>query len=240
MTSRLTTLFIRSAGAILLAAALIRFLIAAGDAQVLALADPLLGIPLRYAVLLVGIAELAVAGICLFGKNPGLQLSWVAWLSFNCVIVRIGLYWMNVHVQGTCLGSLTDPLQIAQGIPGLLAQILPILLLIGSGSLLFRSWRTASKARKAGQNTSRQPEADYARMTCSSCGGHIAFSVKNLGQAIPCPHCKASITLRRDKSLKMSCAACQGHIEFPAHALGRILQCPHCRMDITLKEPATP
>jgi DNA-directed RNA polymerase subunit M/transcription elongation factor TFIIS len=165
----------------------------------------------------------------------------VAWLSFNYLIVRIGLFWMNAHIQGTCLGSLTDPLQIARGIPGLLAQLMPVFLLIGSGTLLFRSWRAASQERKSKPNTIGQQEmAEQCKMTCPSCGGHIAFSRQNDGQAIPCPHCKASITLRRERSLKMSCTACQGHIVFPAHALGRSLQCPHCRVDITLKEPATP
>ena len=46
--------FVYSAGAILLAAALIRFVIAAGDAPVLTMPEPILGIPIRYAVLAVG------------------------------------------------------------------------------------------------------------------------------------------------------------------------------------------
>ena len=85
--------FILSAGVILLAAALTRFLIAAGNAQVLSLPDPMLGIPLRYAVLLVGGFELAVALICLFGKRLGLQIGWLAWLGdqLRRVLDRIGL-----------------------------------------------------------------------------------------------------------------------------------------------------
>src|ERR1043166_9400695 len=79
--------FIFLAGGILLTAALTRFLIAFGNAQVMSVPEPLLGIPLRYAVLLVGGFELAVALICLFGKRTGLQLGWLAWLGTNYVVV---------------------------------------------------------------------------------------------------------------------------------------------------------
>ena len=73
--------FVYSAGVILVAAALIRFVIAAGDAPVLALPEPALGIPVRYAVLLVGGIEAGVALYCLFGRQVALQVSWLVWLS---------------------------------------------------------------------------------------------------------------------------------------------------------------
>jgi len=69
--------FIYTAGGILLAAALIRFLIVACHHPALALPEPLLGIPLRYAILAVGTLEIVVAGICLFGKNVRLQAAWL-------------------------------------------------------------------------------------------------------------------------------------------------------------------
>ena len=84
-------LFIYSAGGILFVAALIRFLIAAGGAQVLASPEPLIGIPLRYAVLTVGAFELLVALICLFGKHLLFQIGWLAWLSADFLVYRIGL-----------------------------------------------------------------------------------------------------------------------------------------------------
>ena len=118
--------FILSAGAILLAAALSRFLIAVGNAQVLALPEPMLGIPLRYAVLLVGGFELVVALICLFGRKTGLQLGWLAWLATNYAVYRIGLLTMDIHQQGTCIGSLTDPLNLARGTVGMIIGLLPL------------------------------------------------------------------------------------------------------------------
>ena len=81
--------FVYSAGGILLAAALIRFVIAAGNAPVLALPEPILCIPLRYAVLLVGAIEAAVALYRLFGRRIALQVGWLAWLAANFVFYRV-------------------------------------------------------------------------------------------------------------------------------------------------------
>jgi DNA-directed RNA polymerase subunit RPC12/RpoP len=81
--------------------------------------------------------------------------------------------------------------------------------------------------------------AEYVKMFCPACGGHISFSISNLGQKVSCPHCQTSVILRKpEEDLKMSCFFCHKHIAFPAHALGQKIQCPHCHMDITLKEPA--
>jgi DNA-directed RNA polymerase subunit RPC12/RpoP len=78
----------------------------------------------------------------------------------------------------------------------------------------------------------------YLKISCSHCGGHIEFASQNVGQQIPCPHCRKSIALRKPDFLKMACFFCKEHIEFPAHAIGEKMPCPHCKMDITLKEPA--
>jgi uncharacterized paraquat-inducible protein A len=80
--------------------------------------------------------------------------------------------------------------------------------------------------------------AEFLKISCPACGGHIAFAIQNLGQQIPCPHCQAVIALRKPESLKMSCYFCKEHIEFPAHALGQKIPCPHCNRSITLMERA--
>ena len=55
------------------------------------------------------------------------------------------------------------------------------------------------------------------KMICPACGGHVKFAAQNIGQQIPCPHCRAAITLRQpDENLKMTCVLCGGHVEFPA------------------------
>ena len=236
--------FILSTGAILLAAALERFLLAAGNAQVLALPEPMLGIPLRYAVLAVGAFELVVALICLFGKRVGLQIGWLAWLATNYVVFWIGLLMMHIHPQAACIGSLTDPLHLSRGMSGYIIEFAPLYLLLGSyvaaASLWFsadaRTTRLAGARQLAAQ---RDATAGLMKMFCSACGGHVKFAAQNVGQQIPCPHCHAAITLRKpDENLKMACVLCGGHVEFPPHAVGQKIPCPHCKMNITLRQPA--
>lgn len=219
-------LFICSAGGILLAASLIRFAIASGSSQALALPDPMIGISLRYAILVVGGLELVVALICLFGKRTGLQLGWLAWLATNYAIYRVGLLAMHYHPQATCIGSFTDPLHLSDGITGLIMGFMPFYLLAGSYAAMAWFWLEGRRAKAA----------KFIKMSCPACGVHLRFDERNAGQTIPCPHCQVSITLRKSEGLKMSCFFCHGHIDFPAHALGTKIACPHCRMDITLKE----
>ncbi len=219
-------LFIYSIGGILLAAALIRFLIAAGSTPVLDLPDPLLGIPLRYAVLTIGGLELTVAIICLFGQRLGLQVAWLAWLATDCAVYWTGLCVSRIHPQASCIGSLTDPLLLSRGTPGFLTAFLPVYLVLGSYASVVWLWLAWRKAKAA----------QFLRMSCPSCGIHIRFDDKNLGQKISCPHCRATVTLRKPDLLKISCFFCHEHIEFPVHALGQKIKCPHCQMDITLME----
>jgi hypothetical protein len=235
--------FILSAGGILQAAALIRFLIAAGDVQALSLPEPVLGIPIRFVVLAVGGFELIVAFICLFGKRAGLQIGWLAWLATNFVVYRIGLFLMHIHPQATCIGSLTDPLYLSRGVTGYLMEFIPFYLVLGSyaacGWLWFsKEGRAARLIATQRRIASRDAAAGLLKMFCPSCGGHIKFSSQNLSQKISCPHCQNETTLRKPDLLKMSCFFCKEHIEFPVHALGQKIPCPHCKMEITLKEPA--
>jgi hypothetical protein len=220
--------FIYSAGGILLLAGLERLLVAAGNAPALGLPEPMLGIPMRYAVLAVGTLELTVAVICLFGKRIGPQLGWVAWMTTNYAVYYFGALAANCHPQGTCIGSLTDPLLLARGAPGCITAFLPVYLLLGSYAGLISLWLGASRAKAA----------QLLKMSCPACGVHIRFDGRNIGQNTRCPQCQASITLRKPDVLKMSCFFCKEHIEFPAHALGQKIKCPHCEKAITLREAA--
>jgi len=223
--------FILPAGFILLVAALSRFLIVFGNAQVMMLAEPMLGIPLRYAVLLVGGFELAVAYICLFGKRASLQIGLLAWLATNYAVYRIALFTMGYHHQATAIGSLTDPLHMSRGLAGITVGLIPAFLLLGSYAALVWLW-LGNRAELA-----HSREAEFSKMSCPSCGTHIKFALQNLGQQLPCPRCNAAITLLKPENLKMSCFFCKGHIEFPPHAIGEKISCPHCKMNITLLKP---
>jgi hypothetical protein len=240
--------FIYSAGAILLAAALTRFIIAAGHHPALALPDPLLGIPLRYAILTVGLFELAVACFCLFGRNTLLQRGWLAWLATNFVVYQIGLVCSHVHPQATCLGGFTDPLALARGCPGVIVTLLPWYLVLGSYAALAAPWLGRRKAGPVASqakpgSASDQSQAGQApayvrflKIACNACGGHIEFPTNFFGEQIPCPHCRAVVTLQKAANLKMTCPACQGHLQFPDHALGQKIPCPHCETEIVLRK----
>jgi predicted RNA-binding Zn-ribbon protein involved in translation (DUF1610 family) len=221
-------LFIYSAGGTLLAAALIRFLIVFGNDPMLALPEPMLGIPLRLTLLIAGAFELLVALICLFGRQASYQINWLTWLVTNYFVYRIGLLIMGMHHQGTCIGGLTDPLHLANGVTGFILGLLPFYLLLGSCVGLGWIWLGEVWVWKT---------ADNLKMSCPACGVHIKFAAQNLGQKIPCPQCQKNITLRKPDLLKMACFFCREHIEFPSHAIGEKMPCPHCKMDITLKEP---
>jgi len=240
-----TKYFSYAAGGILLMAALIRFVIASGDAQILSRPDPLLGVQLRYAMLAVGIIELAVAWFCLFGKSVGLQCAWLAWLGTNYLVVQTGLGWAHCSPQGTCLGSLTDPLQLSRGMTGGFMAVLPLGLAFGSYLALAAPWLPqrkvgpASSRSKAPSGGGPSPTAAYVRflkIACAACGGHIEFPTNFFGEQIPCPHCRAAVTLQKPVTLKMTCPACAGHLEFPDYALGQKIPCPHCQTEITLQQ----
>ncbi len=225
--------FILSAGGILLVGALVRFIIAAGSDQALSLPEPLMGLPLRYAMFAVGAVELVVALICLFGKRVGLQLGWLAWLATNYLVFWVALVWQHCSPQATCIGSLTDPFRLSRGITGIVLQIIPVCLCFGSYALLISLW---FKRRIKPAGLVAEP-VETIKMFCALCNGHISFSPANLGQKIPCPHCHATITLMRQKNVKTSCPSCGEHIEFPLHGLGQIIPCPHCTVPVTLQLP---
>jgi len=202
----------------------------------------MLGIPLRYAVLMVGGFELVVALICLFGKQVGLQAGWLAWLATNFIVYWIGLLSMHSHPQATCIGSFTDPLRLAGGTTGLVLEFIPVYLLLGSYAAVIWLWREGRAARlvaakRGGDGRSRAGAFESLKMSCALCNGHIAFSAENLGQKIPCPHCKTTVTLMKPKNIKTACPTCGGHIEFPLHGLGQNISCPHCAAPIKLQMP---
>jgi Zn finger protein HypA/HybF involved in hydrogenase expression len=244
--------FIKSSGGILLAAALERFLAGSGHAPVLATPDSMLGLPLRYVMLLVGGFELLVALICLFGRRPGFQLGWLVWASTNHLVYWIGLFIMQFHPQTTCIGSLTDPLQLGRGTPGNIIGLLPFYLWLGSCAAAIWLWigkalitrlsaiRPLKPIVAEPSPAARRPAVlvRTLKISCTACGGRIEFPTNFFGERIPCPHCQTTITLQKARSLKIACTACDGHLEFPDHALGQMIPCPHCKTNITLKEPA--
>ena len=175
-------------------------------------------------MLLLGTAQLLVAAVCLFTRKRALGLGLIAWLAVNFLVYRIGLWTEGWHQScGFLLELLSPSLRTAD----LFECVSAALLLASSGAALWFGKQAAAGTA----------HGEALKVPCPSCGGHIEFATGDLGQKIPCPHCRATVTLRKPDLLKMACFFCQEHIEFPPHAIGTKIPCPHCKMDITLKAP---
>jgi ribosomal protein S27E len=178
--------FALSVGALLLAAGLERFITAAGDSQVLVMADPLLGMPVRYAVLCVGGMEVLVGLVCLFGRPGGIQTLLLVWLMTNWAVYQAGRLFMGSNVRCACLDSMTDPLRLSGGWVAQVTALLPFYLLAGAYAVLVVTWMR--------QRTRRRQE--YLKVACPGCGGHIEFPTEGIEWKIDCPHCGGAIRLR--------------------------------------------
>jgi predicted RNA-binding Zn-ribbon protein involved in translation (DUF1610 family) len=189
------------------------------------MADPIFALPFHDLMLWVGLAELAVACLCLFTSKRTLSLGLLAWLVVTLAAYRVGLWTMGWHHPYAWVAGLINGLDVSPRVADLMIGATSAYLLVGSMAMLWFERRTAQAATSL-------------KMSCPSCGGHIQFASQNLGQQIPCPHCQKETILRKSDNLKMSCVLCGGHIEFPAHAIGQKIQCPHCAKTITLLKPA--
>jgi len=224
MKPRILRLFTDSAGALLLALAAAMFISNRASVGLTLPHDPLLQISMRSTFLIVGAIELFVALVCLFGKQIKFKSVFVLWLAINLFVYQIGFLWSGNHRgMGAYLGSLANTFGIASSTAYLILKVVSFYLLIGSSIALVWLWKEGAKG--------------HLKTACTHCGEHIAFLPQSLGQAIPCPHCKETITLEMPGNLKMTCIFCGGHIEFPAHALGQKIPCPHCAKRITLLKP---
>jgi hypothetical protein len=213
--------FMFSAGGILLLGGAAKMVEVLKHPQLLDLTDPF-GLPFRYVLAFLCLAEMAVAWLCLFTNKRGSSLGCVACLTTSLVAYRIGLWMRGWSHPAPLLGSLMEALNISPLIADGLVTAASVYLLIGSGATFWFAGRAAK----------------FHQMFCPSCGERIRFTTQNLGRKIPCPLCKTNLILRSPENLKMSCSFCQDQIEFPAHALGQKIPCPHCNMPVILKEPA--
>ena len=118
-----------------------------GTSKFLAVIDPIFAITFGQLMLLVGLAEIAIALVCFFSKRQTLALGLVAWMSTNLLVYRLGLWWMDWHRPCNCLGNLTDALHISPQIADNIMKVLLACLLIGSYGLLIRHLIQAGKTK---------------------------------------------------------------------------------------------
>lgn len=132
--------FVLSSGFVLALTGIAKAWSSFGSTKVLAVGDPIIGLPFRWLLLTVGVLELIIAGVCFFNKNKRLAVLLVAWLATNFLTYRVGLWWMGWHRPCGCLGSLTDALHISPQTADNIMKVVLAYLLIGSYGILIRSW----------------------------------------------------------------------------------------------------
>jgi hypothetical protein len=113
-----------------------------GDARMLGIVDPILGMPWKQLLAGVGVLEIIVATICFFGRSQQLGLALTAWLSTNFLVYRIGLWWIGWKQPCGCLGNLTQALNITPHTADTIAKCLLGFLIIASYGALLALWRT--------------------------------------------------------------------------------------------------
>jgi hypothetical protein len=133
--------FVLFAGAVLAITALAKSFSAIGPARALDAPDPLIGIPFRQLMLVVGLVELFVAFFCLFTEKQRFTLLAVAWLSTNFLVYRLGLWVIGWHHPCGCMGSLTGILHLSDRAADNIMKGVLAYLLIGSYGILFWQWR---------------------------------------------------------------------------------------------------
>jgi ribosomal protein S27E len=179
--------FVLSAGGILALVGVSRILEGLEGYPVLDLPEPLLGVPFRYLLLACGVVELVVGWLCLSANNRTLGLGLVAWLAFNSVAYRAGLWSMGWPHPWVFVGDLTDLLNVSPVVADTLLLSLAGYLLAGSAILLLRPASKVAVLPEPGQH--------YSKTSCPGCGGKTAFTVQWAGQTIACPHCGGPLSL---------------------------------------------
>jgi len=112
-----------------------------GNAKVLGVADPILGIKFRYLLLATGLVELIITGVCLFEKSRGLATLLIAWLATSFVVYRLGLWWLDWKRPCGCLGNLTDALHVSPELAEGALKVILGCLLIGSYATVIARWK---------------------------------------------------------------------------------------------------
>lgn len=136
---------IESFGILLLLTGAAKIISVGGAARILDTSDPVFLISFRYLFYIAASAELSVAAVCLFGKDPKLQSCLTAILATNFLLYRVGLHWQGYGSTCHCLGTLTDALHITPQTADTVMKVILAYLLIGSYTILFWLWRQRKK-----------------------------------------------------------------------------------------------
>ena len=141
--------FLKVAGGALAVTGLAKAVSAIGAAHALDTADPLIGLPFRQLLLLVGLSELLIAFFCLFTDKHRVSVRAIAWISTNFLVYRLGLWCIGWHRPCGCMGSLAGALHLSdQAADNIMKGVLAFLLL-GSYAILWLEWRQRRSQKRA-------------------------------------------------------------------------------------------
>lgn len=142
MDSRYQNWFVATAAAVLLATGAGKVWSSFGQAKLLAVHDPLLEIPFGKLMLVVGLAEIAIAGICLSRRAAlGLKLGLIAWMATNFLAYRVGLWSIGWHHPCACMGTLAGAIQLSDLAADRIMRAVLVYMLTGSYLLILKIWR---------------------------------------------------------------------------------------------------
>jgi hypothetical protein len=134
MRVRIQTWFVISAGVLLAVVGGAKWWSATGDARILKQTAPLLGIPWRDAMILLGGLEIALSLFCLLHYRRRSARLFVQWISLNFALYQAGLWWIGWATCG-CQGQITNALRLSDQTAGIVIKLLLAWLLLGSWGL---------------------------------------------------------------------------------------------------------
>jgi DNA-directed RNA polymerase subunit RPC12/RpoP len=147
--------------------------------------DPLFNIPIRLVLLVVAAVFIGVATTCLSLKAAWLQLGLLLWASANFLVYEGVLFYGDQHISlAPYLSCVANAYALSPRV--LSAALNLVLICIFAGGLMLSG---ALWAKNHFLN----------RISCDKCGGHIAFSSRDEGRSIDCPHCSARVVLTRQQ-----------------------------------------
>lgn len=110
-----------------------------GTSDMLKEMDPLLGVPNRSLITLVGCGEVALGAYCLFGSDGRRKGILLTWLGLAFLSYRIGLWWIGYKKPCTCLGNVADKIGLSDlAADNIMKAVLSFLILAGLIALFQR------------------------------------------------------------------------------------------------------
>lgn len=111
--NKMRNTIVRLIGVLLLSVAIAKIVASRGDAKILAILDPVLGLEFRWSLRMAAAAELFVSAFCLFRTRSASCVVMLLLLSVNLVGYRLWLWAIGWHLPCSCMGGLADALGIS-------------------------------------------------------------------------------------------------------------------------------